>query len=123
MVLWGFVGLCALTTLVFPVLFWKYVVAIVYQEPLPPRFLGPTALGMTAIIVRDIFFLGLTAFVAASARAYGGRFLIGESQNGRMEDTQNIAQGQHRQRIAAAFPSLFFSVFLLSVFSVSRWFV
>jgi hypothetical protein len=64
LLLWSLVGLCLLTTLIFPVLFWKHVVGLVTPRTEPPQLLGPTALGVAVLAARNALFVGLTAATA-----------------------------------------------------------
>jgi hypothetical protein len=109
-VMWGFVGICALTTLIFPVLFWKHVVGVVTPETNPTRYFGPTALGITAVVVRNVLFLGLTTFVAVLARSHVGRFFTPEPRGPRAEATLKVRPPGLPRRAAAALASIFFSL-------------
>jgi hypothetical protein len=109
-VMWGFVGICALTTLIFPVLFWKYVVGVVTPETNPTRYFGPTAVGIAAVVVRNVLFLGLTTFVAVLVRSHVGRFFTPEPRGRRAEATLKVRPPGIRRRAAAALASIFFSL-------------
>jgi len=108
-VMWGFVGICALTTLIFPVLFWKHVVGVVTPETDPTRYFGPTAVGIAAVVVRNVLFLGLTTFVAVLARSHVGRFFTPEPPGPHAEATLKVRPPGIR-RTAAALASIFFSL-------------
>ena len=62
-VMWGLVVICALTTLIFPVLFWKHVTGMIVPRTEPPQFHGPDALGISVLVLRNVLLVGLTVLV------------------------------------------------------------
>jgi hypothetical protein len=116
-VLWGFVGLCALTTLIYPVLFWRHVVGVIPQT-MPEQFRGPSALGMAAVVVRNALFVGLTALAAALAWSYSARFLAHNTPEFQGEEFQSTPVEKPGKRVAAALASF---LLLLFVSFVSLW--
>ena len=117
-VAWGFVGICALTTLIYPVLFWKDVLGLVVPETDPPNFQGPTALGITAVVVRNVFFLGLTTYLAVVAHSHASRLFTVGPGGLQADETRNAPARPPRKRFAPAFASL--SIFGL-LLSVNKW--
>jgi hypothetical protein len=92
------------------VLFWKYVVGVVTPETNPTRYFGPTAVGIAAVVVRNVLFLGLTTFVAVLVRSHVGRFFTPEPRGRRAEATLKVRPPGIRRRAAAALASIFFSL-------------
>jgi hypothetical protein len=109
-VMWGFVGICALTTLIFPVLFWKHIVGIVLPDTNTTRYFGPTPLGITVLVVRNVIFVGLTTFVAVLARSHATRFLTPEQYGSRAEETPAIRGTSFPSRAVTALAWIFFSL-------------
>jgi hypothetical protein len=76
--MWSFVGLCLLTTLIFPILFYKHIVGLVSPVTVPPCFNGPTTLGLVVLGARNLLLLVLviwTLLLVRSASDGSGRRL------------------------------------------------
>jgi hypothetical protein len=61
--------ICALTTVVYPILFWKHLVGLWDDKVEPLVLVGPTVLGVAGLAVRNLVMAGLAGYVAVAAAA------------------------------------------------------